>query len=84
MSDTIIICAIFGIFLIISFIIGARVGQKIVKGEEIKIALPNPIQKINEYRENKETKKELEILDIINENIDNYNGTGFGQKNIPR
>lgn len=82
--ETIIICTIFGVFLILSFIIGARVGQKIVKGEEVKISLPNPVQKINEYREKKEVEKELDKLDIITENIDNYDGTGLGQKEIPR
>lgn len=82
--ETIIICTIFGVFLILSFIIGARVGQKIVKGEEVKISLPNPVQKISEYREKKEVEKELDKLDIITENIDNYDGTGLGQKEIPR
>lgn len=84
MTETIIICTIFGVFLILSFIIGARVGQKIVKGEEVKITLPNPIQKINERREKKEVEREIEKLDIITENIDNYDGTGLGQKEIPR
>ena len=82
--ETTIICTIFGVFLILSFIIGARVGQKIVKGEEVKISLPNPVQKISEYKEKKEVEKELDKLDIITENIDNYDGTGLGQKEIPR
>ena len=82
--ETIIICTIFGVFLMLSFIIGARVGQKIVKGEEVKISLPNPVKKINDIKEKKEIEKELDKLDIITENIDNYDGTGLGQKEIPR
>lgn len=84
MTDILLICTVFGVFLILSFVIGARVGQKIVKGEEVKVELPNPIKKIEEHREKKEVEKEIEKLDIITENIDNYDGTGLGQKEIPR
>lgn len=84
MIEALILCTIFGVFNIISFIIGAKVGQKVVKGEEVKIDIPNPINAIHEHVEKRETKKELEKLDIITENIDNYDGTGLGQKEIPR
>lgn len=84
MTDTIIICTIFGVFLMLSFILGARIGQKVVKGEEVKIELPNPIKKINEHKEKKETDKMQDKFTIMAENIDNYDGTGLGQKSIPR
>lgn len=84
MNDIIIICTIFGVFLMFSFIIGARIGQKVVKGEEVKIELPNPIKKINEHKEMKEAERVQDKLDIIAENIDNYDGTGLGQKEIPK
>ena len=84
MTDTIIICTIFGVFLMLSFILGARVGQKIVKGENVKIELPNPIKKIEEHKEIKEAQKELDKLEIMTQNIDNYDGTGAYQKEIPR
>ena len=88
MIETIIICTIFGIFLIVSFIIGARVGQKIVKGEEVKITPPNPITVVKEHHENKELKKELdkeqERLQIMMENIENYDGTGARQQVIKK
>ena len=88
MTDAIIICTIFGVFLIVSFVIGARVGQKVAKGEEVKLEMPNPIKAIQEHKEineeKREAEKELEILDIIADNIDNYDGTGLGQKEIPR
>jgi hypothetical protein len=83
MIDTIIICTIFGVFLILAFIIGARVGQKIVKGEEVKVELPNPIKAIQEHNEKREAEKEIEKIDIMVENIDNYDGTGLGQKQLP-
>lgn len=84
MIDLIIICIVFGTFLIVSFMIGARVGQKAVKGEEIKIELPNPVAKIKEHKEIKEASKELEKIDIITQNIDNYDGTGAYQQEIPK
>ena len=84
MTDTIIICTIFGVFLMLSFILGAKIGQKVVKGEEVKIELPNPIKKINEHKEMKEAERVQDELDIIAENIDNYDGTGLGQKEIPK
>ena len=84
MTDTIIICTIFGVFILLAFILGAKIGQKIVKGEEVKVELPNPIKMISEHREKKEVEKELEKLDIITENIDNYDGTGAYQKEIPK
>lgn len=62
------------------------VGAKIYKQEEINI--PNPIKRITEFNDSrknrKELKKEEEKYKIINENIDNYNGTSMGQKDIPR
>ncbi len=67
---------------IICFIIGAKVGQKSARGETIE--LPKPIQAIKEYQENKEIEKEEEKYRIIAENIDNYNGTPYGQQEIPR
>lgn len=66
------------------FILGVKVGQKVVKGEEIKVEIPNPIKAINERKEKKEAEKIMEKLDIVAENIDNYDGTGAYQKEIPR
>lgn len=74
---------IIGLLCIISFTIGARVGQKISKGEEIT-PIKSPIKVINEINESFETRREIEKNKIIAENIDNYNGTGLGQKDLPR
>lgn len=65
------------------FVIGARVGQKVVKQEPIKI-IPNPVQAIKEHQEKSEYDKEQEKFKIIAENIDNFDGTGIGQKDIPK
>ena len=68
---------------ILSFTIGARIGQKIVKGQEVKV-IPSPIQVINELKEEKVQAKEQERNKVIAENIDNYDGTSIGQKDVPK
>lgn len=71
---------------IVCFFIGAKVGQKVVKGEEVQ--LPNPIKAVQEtvetYKEDKEAIKEREYYEAIAHNIDIYNGTSIGQMEIPR
>ena len=71
-----------GILCIISFLIGARTAQKILKKEEVII--PTPSKAIQEIIETKERQKEIEKNKIIAENIDNYDGTIYGQKDLPR
>lgn len=82
--ETIILVLSIGIMNILCFFIGAKVGQKVIKGEDIK--LPNPIKVIEETKETWEFKKEQEEanerLQIELENINNYNGTPLGQKDI--
>lgn len=82
--ETIILVLSIGTMNILCFFIGAKVGQKVIKGEDIK--LPNPIKAIEETKETWEFKKEQEEenerLKIQLENIDNYNGTPLGQKDI--
>ncbi len=74
---------VFGVFMIISFILGAYVGQKVVKGENIEI---NPIKVIDEYKEEKKIKEKIaeeeSKFDIMMNNIDSYDGTGIGQKDL--
>ena len=71
---------------ILSFFIGARVGQKVVKGEEVK--MPNPVKEIKEnVREREEeraAKKEQDLFETLAYNIDVYDGTALGQKEIPK
>ena len=82
--ETILLVIVIGLVCISSFAVGARIGQKVVKNEEIKLPTLNPVKVVNEIRESKEQQRELEKLKIIAENIDNYDGTGIGQKDIPK
>lgn len=82
--ETILLVIVIGLVCITSFAVGARIGQKVVKNEEIKLPTLNPVKVVNEIRESKEQQRELEKLRIIAENIDSYDGTGIGQKDIPK
>lgn len=82
--ETIILIISIGIMNILCFFIGAKVGQKVVKGEIIGMPKIEPIKAIREYNESKEVVKQQERERIINENIDNYDGTSLGQQDVPR
>ena len=69
---------------IVCFFIGAKVGQKVVKGENIEIPSINPMEVIRDREEKKASRKEQEKVDAILHNIEVYNGTPLGQKDIPR
>lgn len=65
---------------VLCLLIGVKIGQKTTKGEEITI--PTPTKIITEIKENRERKMEEELNAKILENIDNYNGTSAGQKDL--
>lgn len=77
--------AVTGALCIVCFFIGAKVGQAVSKGEEIKLELPelNPMELYRERQERKEAKKEHDKLDVLLHNIEVYDGTSAGQKDIP-
>lgn len=83
MGDNFFILCILVINLL-SFIVGAKVGQKVVKGETVELPKIEPLKAVKEYQESKEVQKEQDYYKTIAENIDNYDGTGIGQKDIPR
>ena len=81
--ETIILCIIFGVFILISYTLGLRNGQKISKNEEINIPNINPVTVLTNEIEKHNEKKRQELNEILNYNIDNYDGTGLGQKELP-
>lgn len=69
---------------IVCFMIGAKVGQTVSKGEEVKLPNLNPLEAVREHNAKKEAEYQQSRLDTILGNIDSYDGTGSGQKDIPR
>lgn len=80
----ILMVAIVGALNIVCFLIGAKVGQKVVKGETIEIPSINPMEAIRDREDKKASRKEQEKIDAILHNVEVYNGTPLGQKDIPR
>jgi hypothetical protein len=73
-----------GFLCCVCFVIGAKVGQKVSKGEEIKMPSVNPLEAVREHRAKKEAQSEQDRMDTILRNIEGYNGTPDGQEDVPR
>lgn len=72
-----------GIQNLICIVIGIKIGL-LANGEP----LPNPVEVYKEHKAKAEAKKEAKAeqdkLETILRNIETYDGTGFGQLDVPR
>jgi len=71
-----------GLICLLSFYLGFSVA----KGDPImdkSIKILDPLGSYREYKEKQEVKKEQEKVDVIMQNIDRYDGTPNGQKDVP-
>lgn len=69
---------------IASFLVGAKVGQAASKGEKIEAPTVNPLKAYREHEAKKVAKEEQDKIAVIMGNIESYNGTSDGQKDVPR
>jgi hypothetical protein len=76
--------AVIGTLNIVCFLIGAKVGQKVVKGEEIELPTINPMKIHEERMERHEAQREKDKVETILRNIERYDGTSVGQEDVPR
>ena len=81
--DIIITILAVGTLNIACFFIGAKVGQKVVKGEPVVLPSLDPMKAIREHNNRREAERRQSRDDVILQNIDAYNGTGAGQKDVP-
>lgn len=72
--ETIILCTIFGVFILLAYTLGLRNGQKVSNNEEIKMPELNPVTVINKQIEKNEDKKKQEEYEEMLNQIDNYDG----------
>lgn len=79
----VLLLLVMGAVNIACFMIGARVGQKTAKGEEIKLPTVNPMELVQEQREKRAAQEERNKLDTILRNIESYDGTAYGQEDVP-
>lgn len=69
---------------IVCFMVGAKVGQAVSKGEDVKLPTLNPVEIYKTHKENKVAEAEQDKIDTVMQNLEAYNGTEAGQKDIPR
>lgn len=65
------------------FLIGAKVGQAVTKGERVELPNMNPMQAVRDHRAKKQAQMEQDRLDTILRNIESYDGTSRGQEDVP-
>lgn len=80
--ETVILVVLVGVMNLLAFLIGAKTAQKLDRGEKIELPSINPMQTYREHREKVEASKEQERLNTMLENINNYDGSSTGQKDI--
>lgn len=73
-----------GAISIVCFTVGAKVGQAASKGERIEVPKPEPMKAIREHQDRKQARAEQDRYETIMHNIDTYDGTEVGQKDVPR
>lgn len=79
-----IIATVCTLLNVMCFVIGAKVGQKVVKGEPIELPQINPVEAIREQKQKRAEERKQRRLDTILQNIDSYNGTSNGQREVPK
>ena len=82
-EETILLITVVALINVLSFTIGAKIGQKVVKGEKIELPKVNPIEAYRELQEKKEVAKEKDKIETIMRNIEKYDGTAKGQEDVP-
>jgi hypothetical protein len=80
--ETIILVMLMGGMNLLAFLIGARVGQKVVNNEPVELPTINPITLYKEHKDKEEMSKEQEKLNTMLDNINNYDGSSANQKEI--
>ena len=83
----ILLALVVGTLCIVCFFVGAKVGQTVSRGETLEVPELNPVKVVKENRERKlaeqEQRREQTRMEVIMQNIESYDGTGLGQKDVP-
>jgi hypothetical protein len=79
-----LLMAVTGVVNILCFVIGAKVGQAVSKGEKVEMPIVNPLKAAQEHQAKKEAEHQLNKIETIMSNIECYNGTEYGQKDVPK
>ena len=80
----VLLLLVMGAINIACFMIGAKVAQTVMQGEPVEVPELNPMKAAKAHRERKEAEMERNVVETIMRNIDNYDGTPYGQEDVPR
>lgn len=67
---------------VVCFVIGARVAQRVSKGESVELPYLNPMEAYRKHEAKKTAQMEQDKVDTIMQNIERYDGTSRGQKDV--
>lgn len=76
--------AIIGAVNILCFVVGAKVGQAVTRGETVTMPSVNPVKAVKDHKTRKEAEYKQSRIDTILRNVDSYDGTPYGQQEVPR
>jgi hypothetical protein len=79
----VLLFAVMAVSNIVCFIIGAKVGQAVSKGEKIETPTLDPLKAYRENEAKKEAQKEQQWREAVLRNIESYDGTAAGQQDVP-
>ena len=80
----ILLVLITGALCVACFFVGAKVGRTVSNGERVELPKVDLGKAKRERQERKEADIEQEKYNTILENIERYDGTPSGQKDIPK
>lgn len=82
--ETVLMIALIGVGLYCCFLHGVMVGRNADKHKKVERPKIDFMKSTQDARSKREAQREKEYLDALLRNIDNYDGTGFGQEELPR
>ena len=82
--ETVLLLFLFAASNIACFWLGAKVRQKVDKGEPVEMPKIDPISYIQEQKDKRIAREERREIDAIMRNVDAYDGTSNGQIDVPR
>lgn len=82
--ETVLLLLLFVVSNITCLWVGANVRQKVDNNEPLKVPKIDPISYIHEQKDKRIAREEQREFDTIMRNIDAYDGTSNGQREVPR
>ena len=82
--EAVIIMAVCALSNVLCFLIGARTGMAVAKGETIELPAVKTAESYQQKKAREEAELEQKRIETILRNIENYNGTPYGQEDVPK